>query len=304
MKRLIAFILIGSLVMLAGCIDYEEVIMLNKDGSGTIKIHYALDKSYIKQMEEMSKSMGGESSTPENIGDIPSETEVREQFDKMSSSSVKLISYRTSETDGWQTMDMELSFESMSDLSSINKIFAEEGADSSGISGTAYYEKQPDGNWLFKRDLAGMSGEQTANQMDMSGMTDMTDEDEANAAANTPDSINYEQAMKEMQEAMKEMPEQPEGGEQDVNTEEMQKQMAAAMEGMQAMFAGMEKAKLKVTVKFPGKVMESNATKIDGNTAVWDYSIAELGMAGALARSVCLSELKKEPNRKSGLSLV
>ncbi|MCG6859815.1 MAG: hypothetical protein LJE70_00780 [Chromatiaceae bacterium] len=47
---------------------------------------------------------------------------------------------------------------------------------------------------------------------------------------------------------------------------------AQMMEGMAAMFAGLRVA---MTVMVPGKIIESNATKVDGNRASWIFDIEE-----------------------------
>jgi hypothetical protein len=36
---------------------------------------------------------------------------------------------------------------------------------------------------------------------------------------------------------------------------------------------------IKMVVTFPGEIIESNATSVDGNTATWEYSIEDMEKA-------------------------
>jgi len=55
--------------------------------------------------------------------------------------------------------------------------------------------------------------------------------------------------------------------------------MAGGMEefaaAMEQMMAALQNMKVKITVTLPGKIVESNATKIEGNTAIWEYAGSE-----------------------------
>ena len=53
-KRLLMniFLLLVLAVAFAGCINYEEEIVLKEDGSGTTMIHYSIDEGFIKMMKE------------------------------------------------------------------------------------------------------------------------------------------------------------------------------------------------------------------------------------------------------------
>jgi hypothetical protein len=38
----------------------------------------------------------------------------------------------------------------------------------------------------------------------------------------------------------------------------------------------MDQHKMRFSITFPGKIIETNATTIDGNTAIWEYTLKEL----------------------------
>jgi hypothetical protein len=58
--------------------------------------------------------------------------------------------------------------------------------------------------------------------------------------------------------------------------EEFGKAMEQMGQMMQAMTEAAQKSSLTFTVTFPGKIVESNATRVEGNTATWEYKLADL----------------------------
>ena len=60
----------------------------------------------------------------------------------------------------------------------------------------------------------------------------------------------------------------------------MMAQMGTMMTGMADMMTkAFKNHKMRMTVKFPGKVVESNATSTNGNTAVWEYKFTDMAKA-------------------------
>jgi phage terminase small subunit len=102
-----------------------------------------------------------------------------------------------------------------------------------------------------------------------------------------PSAEEMAEAMKQMQEAAQDYSEEGDevkGGDADPEEGEQQEKMDEAMEnlgeGLQSMFARMDKAHVKITATFPGKIIESNATSVEGNTATWEYKGQALMTAG------------------------
>jgi hypothetical protein len=56
--------------------------------------------------------------------------------------------------------------------------------------------------------------------------------------------------------------------------------MGSMMTGMADMMTkAFANHKMRMTVKFPGTVVQSNATSTNGNTAVWEYKFTDMAKA-------------------------
>jgi len=251
MNRILLVIMSVTLLMFAGCIDYREEITINEDGSGTIKLHYAIEREYMDQFDAVSEMDGEEGSSDE--GDIPSEEEIKEMI-STGNANVELISYSYQESEEWETWEMEFSFESIAGFADLGIALSE---DEDPVGPEVSYTKQDDGSFLFQRYFGGESlGEMPA--------------DESGEDVDLPDSADYYEAMAAMTEAMQQMSEeqQMEG----MDDDSMQQMMAEYAQGMSDMTEGINRAMIRLEVHFPGEVVESNATSTEGNTAIWEYS--------------------------------
>jgi len=266
--------LVVALIMVGGCIDYQETLKFNEDGSGTLKIRYALDKQYLNEMEQMGGEMGTEQSEePEDADEDMWTREEIEEALKMEDTGVELIGYEVSEDEEWEIWVIEFSFDKLADFEMLSRTLSAEGdEDSDEADINRSYARQDDGTWLYKHDFGGgVDGEDGSSQFDMSymGSGDSSSED-------MPTAEELAEAMKQMQEAMQEYSdEDAEGGDANPEAGAQKEQMEEATQnmfsGLESMFAGMENARVKVTAEFPGKIIESNATSVDGNTATWEY---------------------------------
>lgn len=261
MKKVLSLCLIGVLLAVVGCIDYQETITLNDDGSGTINIRYAINKAYLDQAAQFGE--GEDSESYDEMDEMPSEDEIREQLE-MTESSVKLVSFEESETEKWRIWAMEFSFEKLSDFNEIGQALADEEDYDSSDEPQRSYVKQPDGMWLFAHSL---SGGGDAGEFELDEVYDETD---------MPSDSEFAEAMKQMQEAMGEYSDESEEEGDDEEMPEADSAMAALAEGMEMMFSGAAEAKLKLTVTFPGKIVETNATSVEGKTAVWEASLLSM----------------------------
>jgi len=284
MQRVALIALLAVLVVLGGCIDYQETISFNPDGSGTLKIRYALDKQYMDQMEQMSASMStGDEEEGEEPESADDEMWTREQIEEAlagNDAGVELIDYSVGEEDGWKVWQMEFSFKNLADFQDATRNLLDESESEAGESDLdRSYTEQDDGTWLYMYDMGG-GGD--SEDLDLSGM-DMSEED----SMEMPNAEEMAEAMKQMQEAMKEYSQEGDdvmGGDANPEEGEKQEQMDEAMEnlgeGLESMFAGMGKASVKITATFPGKIIESNATSVEGNTATWEYKGQALMTSG------------------------
>ncbi|UCD64157.1 MAG: hypothetical protein JSW34_01605 [Candidatus Zixiibacteriota bacterium] len=264
MKRILAVVALLTLSVMCGCFDYEENLVLNKDGSGSIQMHYAVDKSYLDQMKNMYEQMAA--SMPElDVPDDPSETmfnesRIRETL-AMERSGVTLDHYEISETETSKVWDMKFSFGDINDLAVLDKALSPEEEYESEESreqeeDEPFLVKQPDGTLLYLRPVADDSDEDQGYGDDHYSADEYADYDESYTT-------EYE-------------------GEYDDNSyagqlgKEIEQGVDQWVGEMEAMTEGMADRTIRFVITFPGEILESNAAEVDGKTAVWEYKLGEL----------------------------
>jgi len=299
MKNFTIVTLIIALITLTGCFDYDENLVINKDGSGTIEMHYAFEEAYLKQMEEMSRQMTQQMGLPpEEAGASSSKMFDKTEIEKAlgaEESGIVMTSYEESVTDSVRHYKLNFSFKD------INKLYYlytavypddEEEYPNEGYPGEEYagqespdetdevpptmFAVQDDGTWLFQREMgdeqmneeeggpSGMSQEETeAYYSDDESESGSDDEVDFSALSGMMDQEGMEEAL---------------GG--------LGAEMQGLGEQMQNMAAQMGKHHIRFTVSFPGSVVESNATSFDGNTAVWDLKLDQLQQGLSSMRAV------------------
>jgi len=278
MRRLLSVLVLFGLVSVAGCVTYEEHVQIQKDGSGTLTMHMAMDRHLIEQMQAMAKQLGQEDEDPLE--------EVRSDMDKgkieanlaKSGSKLELTKYNEQVTDDAYVWDLAIAFPHYDDLKDLNLGDDDAGEHDSDAPGQFTYEKQADGTWLYRRgmdeDEGDLMGSEKAEE-DESGDTAgddsawMEEEDRDEAAAGDSEAMAGEDT------------ESAETGEADADTasgdmEEFGKAMEQMGRMMEAMTAAAAKSSLTFRVTFPGKIVESNATRVEGSTAIWEYKLSDL----------------------------
>jgi len=257
MKRNILVVLAMLVALtLVGCFNYQENMVLNKDGSGTIDMRMAIDKSMMEGMKAMSQMMDSSSQQPQEESFI-SKANI-EKFLSTHDTGVKLLSYEESEEEGMQVWKLKYSFKDLNSVQYITESLNEdfESDEGAGEDSTMMQEKpeltfkkQDDGTWLFER------GMDTENQMPGMGAGPGMGEDESWGDEKDSSQGEAEEENEHDSTAMS----------------DTAKGMDEMAEQMGQLGAAMKKMGIKLTVQFPGKVIKSNATTVDGNTATWEY---------------------------------
>lgn len=283
MKRFTFPTFVLVLLTLTGCFDYDENMVINKDGSGTIEMRYAIDESYLKQIEEMNRQMAQQMGIPaeETVGATSgmfNKDEIEEAL-KAEESGIVMTSYEESVTDGVRNYRLNFSFEDINKLYYLymavypndedeyetNPGVEYEGEESfaeiDSVPPTLFAE-QDDGTWLFQREMADeeMSAEEEgAYGMGEEQSIDSYPEDESGNEVDfgALSDILGEQGL---EEAL--------GG--------LEAQMQGLEAQMQNMADQMGEHHIRFTVTFPGTIIESNATSINGNTAVWEIKLDQM----------------------------
>ncbi len=285
MKRMM-FILLAGAFCGSGCIDYEEILRLNADGSGEVRMHFTMDKEFIEQMKAFSEQMGGApDSDIEDFTELCSEEEIRATLRNMGSG-LELISYARRETDTEIGFTLEFTFTSQDDFRDMVHACPDEDGEDDEDSDPGFsftYAEQPDGRWRFARDFKGMGGSGasagSSPDMNMQDYAGNTQEGSAgDPMAGDPmagmDAEKMAEAMKQMDDVLAQL--------QKTNPEAA-KQMEAQMQALggwnQSMGQAAQEASehgVRFEVHFPADVVEANATETGARVAIWEYSLDQL----------------------------
>lgn len=275
MKNLTVSTLILALLTLTGCFDYDENIVINEDGSGTVELHFAFEEAYLKQMEEIRRQMAEQMGMPaEDTIDAASG-----MFDKAeieaalntAESGIAMSSYEESVTDGVRHYKLNFTFDDINKIHFLyTAVYPDDEEDEYGVThdeqygyednpGEEYpteenppdiYTPQDDGSWLFDRPMD----------------SDLMESDEDEVFYGDQDG---EEGQTWESESGEEYGDGGQLGEIDLD------ELKSAMEGLGAQMQGMaeqmgKEHHFRFTITFPGAIVESNATSVDGNTAVWE----------------------------------
>jgi hypothetical protein len=132
----------------AGCVQVEQVLTLNADGSGSLAVTYAMLKEDIARMEEMSRQALGEGGPLEAAdADDPAamfdfnEDDIREDFKAYEQHGVTLQSVKTEEEAGWKRVHLVVDFKSLEGLTKTEFI----------SDRTVTLAKEADGTYVFRQ---------------------------------------------------------------------------------------------------------------------------------------------------------
>jgi len=106
MKRTLFFVATAVLTALCGCINYEEELTINKDGSGTVVMHYWTGASFASVAEQKEKESRGE----ELHAGLPfSEDQAKRELDIPDT--LKVLSFSSSTVSGYRHITVRCEFE-------------------------------------------------------------------------------------------------------------------------------------------------------------------------------------------------
>jgi LppM domain len=105
-------LVILAVCLITGCINYEEVINLNSDGSGTLLMHYSLSQQ-LSAMMAMGGEAGGGADKPEQFPFKLKESEVKAD---LQAKGVKVEKFETKTENDQQHFYVNISFDKITDL--------------------------------------------------------------------------------------------------------------------------------------------------------------------------------------------
>ncbi len=165
MKKILSVLMVLSVLLLVGCVDYEETMILNADGSGRVLLKVGMDTSMMDSMGldmfEDEEEEDEEEFQGLNIGD-----------DFRDMEGVTLVSEREWKEEGWTWSEVVIAFDSLEKmLAAIEQDLQDDDTyeDSGSPFGEITWERTRDGHWEFHRSipLFGDEGE----EMDEMGLT-------------------------------------------------------------------------------------------------------------------------------------
>jgi hypothetical protein len=246
-----ALILALSLV---GCFDYAERIELNADGSGTLVQHMVLSKDGLAGMMQMMQALDPDTAkdSDSSMFSFIKRADIEKKLAE-SKSDTKLLDFKEIQTESTTVYDIKYSF---ANLDAMMQITSNMNMGESDMMGNvlpkkqALWAKDDKGNWNFSREFGDSSTSKFMNPGPDSSA-------EKTSQSGTADSVKAED---------------PFGG------------MGKMMEVMiKQAFANHT---VKLTVKFPGTIVESNATAVSGSEATWNYKLVDLVSAKSKVRAV------------------
>ncbi len=258
MRRNVLLLALAAAVLLNSCIEYKEKVSLNKDGSGTVDIHFAMSAEYLKQMDDLmkmtAKFSGEEAGKIEQPNMISTRTEI-EEFLAQSKSNVKLLEYSAPDSTYDGTVDAKFSFSSLAELDIASaSLFPDDNPAAEMEGPSASFAKQDDGTWLFTRAMHSGS-EMVESMAGEEGISDMLDG------------------------GLSEGDDEGASGESDVDLkldDFVGTDLEALARDMEKAANDEENPAIEFTISFPGKVLTSNATVIDGSKATWSFTLEQI----------------------------
>jgi hypothetical protein len=268
---------------LAACLDYQEVLTLSADGSGEVDIHLRVDKAALNQM---SQGLPGRADDSTGGGELCSEEEIRAALEAMGSG-LELVSYHETDNRDSLAYRVHFKFGDYEDFRDLNDVCPDDSAaEESGNSFEFSFVEQPNGTWLYSRPFISAHEQESddgpggdpATGLDLPAMDEQADDSDAALAADEPmDVAALSEALKGLGQSLQGLAGEADSGDTAMGD------LAATMQGLTAGFAALaadaKNHTIRVAVNFPGSVVESNATKVDGLTAVWEYTLDKIETA-------------------------
>lgn len=110
--------ILGALFLssLAGCINVDQTLSLEKDGSGTIDLTYSMSEASISEWQDVAQHMFGSSEPGEESSVMPfdfTDQDIRDDFKEYEKDGVVLRSVQSETRNGWRSRRMLIGFKSL-----------------------------------------------------------------------------------------------------------------------------------------------------------------------------------------------
>lgn len=147
---------LASVLLIVGCVQVEQTLTLNADGSGSLAVSYGMSKEDVAQMEAMSREAfeaEGMTNDPEAYAMFDfDEDDIRADFKAYEQHGVTLQSVKTAESNGWKYVHLNVKFKSLEGLSRTEFI----------SDRTISLVRDEEGHYLFRQAAAQTPAEEEA----------------------------------------------------------------------------------------------------------------------------------------------
>ncbi len=245
MKKLMVGLILTCLALFAcGCIDYSELLEINADGTGTMTLQMVMHKSYFEGLMALAEMSDSTADTPDSVFSFMKRKDLEDRT-KASNGKVKLIDFKENISDSTIAYEVKFSFTDLQEMLAVSgDVGQDESMAAPRFKRDVKFVKESSGNWHYSRAL----GDSTMNPFAQpQGSEESESVDPEPATAEDSLAQGMAEGMKDMGKAMMQM--------------------------FEGAFAG---RKIKLAVKFPGDIIESNATSTEGRTAIWEYAFMDL----------------------------
>lgn len=274
---------------LAGCIDYEENIIINRDGSGTIETRYTIEKKYFELLGPMYYQLDEANEGNPSMIDSIKQLFGRQAIEKTLAARgavVILEGYESSETEENLIYNLKFSFADLNQAAFLISGAAPTQNADTAVTMPPIFSKQPDGAWLYQRPLVNTEqgeseSEWTPSEAELAEIEEIYDTTLAvpiDSAFGEYESggqleMTEESVASEYEDSTFLQSDSGDLSAKAIDSIEDFDDFAAAMREMNERMA---RHKIRLSIQFPGTIIESNATQVKGNKAVWEYKLSEI----------------------------
>ena len=137
MRRVLLFVLVAGLGLLAGCVTFHSSLVIGPDGSGTCTMNYSVSEA-VKAALADAGSMGSEGKDMPSIDDFD-----RADMEKRAKANgVTITSFDHKTADGRETLTIAMTFK---DVTGLSRVMHTGGGD----SGVMVIQRNADGNYVL-----------------------------------------------------------------------------------------------------------------------------------------------------------
>jgi hypothetical protein len=266
MRRTAIGLLAAMAVTLCGCFDYEEDLVLNVDGSGTIRMRISMEEqqAIIATMVMAAAAHNKGEGSGEAAGVAMFAKSQIEESLRTRGSKAKLIAHTLIVDEAYYVWDMTFSFSHVNDLAQVavslvpGSLLPTE--DSSWtkreLPPVLTFAAQDSVSWLFTRPLGMEQG--------LGAWPDNYDGDYDNYSADS--GLTASPPESELEDSSESA---------EILGDTTDDSVRLLEESTSEVMAEMAQYKIRLAVTFPGRVEESNADSVSAGRAVWAFTFSE-----------------------------